>query len=151
MRKTLVRTAASALALALCGSSAAFGAAGGCHSYSGDFTAVTLSECPSFLCTRGTLTGDLAGTYDFVAVAIAPDGGLIGRSTITLENGAVIRGDDQSVINADGTFVTTVNVTGGTRQFRHAKGALVAAGLFTPAGSEGAYSGVICLGAKKDR
>ena len=149
MPSTFLRVAAAALALALCSDGAAFAAAGGCHSYSGDFTAVTLAECPSFLCTQGTLTGDLEGTYDFVATAIGPDGGLIGQSTITLANGTVIRGRDTSAVNPDGTFVTTVNIVGGTRQFRRASGALVAAGRFTPEGTEGVYSGVICLGAKK--
>jgi hypothetical protein len=150
MRSTLVRVAAAALAVAVSMDGAVYAAAGGCRSYSGDFTAVTPAECPSFLCTQGMLTGDLEGTYDFVATAIGPEGGLIGQSTITLANGAVIRGSDTSVVNPDGTFVTTVDVVGGTRQFRRANGALVAAGQFTPTGTEGVYSGVICLGAKKD-
>ena len=149
MRGTLTRAATAALFLAF-SADAAHPAAGGCRAFSGDFTAVTPAECPSFLCTHGTLTGDLAGTYDFVATAITPEGGLAGQSTITLENGAVIRGSDASVVNPDGTFVTTVNIVGGTRQYGHATGALVAAGEFTATGTEGVYSGVICLGATKD-
>ena len=122
-------------------------AAGGCHAVSGDFTAVSPPSCPSFLCTHGTLTGDLAGTYDFVAVGLTPDGAVAGRSTITLPNGAVIHGSDTSVLHPDGTFVTTVRIVGGTRQYAHATGALVAPGAFTAnGGTEGTYSGTICLG-----
>ena len=147
MRFTYV--SAAALALVLAHDSTATAAAGGCRTYSGEFTAATLSDCPTFLCTRGTLTGDLEGTYDFMATALGPDGGLIGQSTITLTNGAVIRGSDTSVVHPDGTFVTTVNIAGGTRQFQRATGALVAAGTFTATGTEGLYSGVICLGAER--
>jgi hypothetical protein len=138
---------AAAAAALLTGERLASAAAGGCHAYSGDFTAVTPAECPSFLCTHGTLSGDLSGIYDFVATGFTPTG-VTGQSTITLDTGAVISGSDTSVVNPDGTFVTTVSVVGGTRQFKHATGGLVAAGHFTPAGTEGIYSGVICLGAR---
>jgi hypothetical protein len=151
MRSTLLRAVLAAVLLCLGGGRVLHADAGGCHSYAGEFTAVTLAECPSFLCNHGTLTGDLEGTYDFVATAITPEGGLVGQSTITLATGAVIRGRDTSVVNPDGTFVTTVNVVGGTRQFRHATGGIVAAGHFTPNGTEGLYSGVVCLGAKKPK
>jgi len=150
MRRTLWWAALGMGALAWAGARAASAAEGGCHSYTGEFTAVTPAECPSFLCTQGTLTGDLAATYDFVATGFTPTG-ITGKSTITLDNGAVISGSDTSVVNPDGTFVTTVNVVGGTRQFAHATGALVAAGRFTPTGTEGIYSGVICLGVGSDR
>jgi hypothetical protein len=123
---------------------------GGCHSYEGDFTAVTPAECPSFLCTDGTLTGDLSGSYDFVATGVTPTGELAGASTITLETGAVIFGSDVSVLNPDGTFVTTVTIVGGTRQFEHATGTIVANGRFTATGTEGEYSAEICLGVGAD-
>jgi hypothetical protein len=114
---------------------------------SGAFTAVSPPDCPSFLCTHGRLTGDLSATYDFVASGVNPDGSLAGHSTITLDNGAVIRGNDTSVLNGDGTFVTTVQIAGGTRQYAHATGALVAPGAFTAdGGTAGPYSGTICLG-----
>ena len=72
---------------------------------------------------------------------------MAGHSTITLANGAVIRGNDTSVLHPDGTFVTTVQIAGGTRQYAHATGALVAPGRFTAnGGTEGTYSGTICLG-----
>ena len=117
----------------------------------GSFTAVSPPDCPSFLCTHGTLTGDLAGTYDFVATGVTPEGAVSGNSTITLDNGAVINGNDTSVLKTDGTFVTTVRIVGGTRQYAHATGALVAPGAFTAnGGTEGTYSGTICLGSAQD-
>jgi hypothetical protein len=117
---------------------------GGCHSYAGKFTAEAVL-CTTF-CTHGTLTGDIEGTYDFVATDFTPTG-LVGESTITLESGAVISGEDVSVLNPDGTFVTTVTIVGGTRQFEHATGTLVAEGVLTAAGTQGVYSAEICLGA----
>ena len=138
---------ASSLMLAFCPAVPARAAAGGCHAVSGAFTAVSPADCPSFLCTHGRLTGDLEATYDFVAVGVTPEGAVAGRSTITLDNGAVIRGSDTSVLNSDGTFVTTVRIVGGTRQYAHATGSLVAPGAFTSSGgTEGTYSGTICLG-----
>jgi hypothetical protein len=125
-------------------------AAGGCHSVSGAFTAVAPADCPSpiHICTHGRLDGDLSATYDFVAGGFTPEGALSGHSTITLDNGAVIRGNDTSVLGPDGSFVTTVRIVGGTRQYAHATGALVAPGHFlADGGTEGTYSGVICLGA----
>ncbi len=62
------------------------------------------------------------------AYGVAPSGDLLGHSTITRENGAGIHGNDQSHLNGDGTFVTTVNIVGGTRQFEHATGQIVAPG-----------------------
>lgn len=135
-------------AAALAGPAAA--AEGGCQKVEGDFTAVTVPpgpDCPSLLfCTVGELTGDLEGTYFFAVTGFTPTGALTAASTITLENGAVIQGSDTSVINADGTFTTTVNVVGGTRQYARATGQIVADGHFTATGTEGTYEGEICLG-----
>jgi hypothetical protein len=133
----------------------AWGAEGGCRAVSGDFVAVALqpftSECPSFFCTAGTLTGDLAGSYKFVAYGVTATGDLLGHSTITLRNGAVINGNDTSHLNGDGTFVTNVSFVGGTRQYAHVSGGLVAPGHFTATGgTEGTYSGVLCLGNEDD-
>ena len=130
-------------------SGTASGAAGGCHVATGGFVAVALQpftpDCPSFFCTAGTLTGDLAGSYKFVAYGTTPTGDLLGHSTITLNNGAVINGNDQSHLNGDGTFVTVVHFVGGTRQFKRVIGGLVAPGHFTATGTEGSYAGVYCL------
>jgi len=135
------------LAIGVCPAAPTRAAAGGCHAVSGDFTAVAPPDCPSFLCTHGRLTGDLSATYDFVATGLTPEGAVTGQSTITLDNGAVIHGSDTSVLNPDVTFVTTVRIVGGTRQYAHATGALVAPGAFTQnGGTVGTYSGTICLG-----
>ena len=143
----MTRACIAAIVVATAQGGSARAAAGGCHAVSGDFTAVSPPVCPSFLCTHGTLTGDLAATYDFVSVGLTPEGAVAGHSTITLANGAVIRGNDTSVLHPDGTFVTTVQIAGGTRQYAHATGALVAPGRFTAnGGTEGTYSGTICLG-----
>ena len=140
-------------ALALAGPAAA--AKGGCHDVEGEFTAVTIPpgpECASFaFCTSGQLTGDLAGPYFFTVTGFGPTGELLAASTITKTNGAVIQGSDVSVINPDGTFTTTLNVIGGTRQYAHATGQIVASGAFTPTGTAGTYSGTICLGVAKGK
>lgn len=124
-------------------------AAGGCHDVSGTFTAIAPPQCPSpvGICTHGRLSGDLSATYDFVATGVTAGGALTGHSTITLDNGAVIFGSDTSVLGSDGSFVTTVHIVGGTRQYAHATGMLVAPGRFLAnGGTEGTYSGTICLG-----
>jgi hypothetical protein len=146
----VVRSCALALAGLLAFAGPAGAAAGGCHSVSGDFVASTPPSCSSFFCTEGQLSGDLDGLYSFVAYGVAPNGDLLGHSTITLSNGAVITSDDQSHLfgpPAPGNqFVTTVNFSGGTRQFAHATGGLSAPGTFTATGTEGTYSGEYCLG-----
>ena len=125
-------------------------AAGGCHAVSGTFVASTPPICASFFCTEGQLSGDLSGTYSFVAYGVSPNGDLLGHSTITLTNGAVITSNDESQLfgpPAPGNhFVTTVGFTGGTRQFAHATGGLTAPGTFTSTGTAGTYSGEYCLG-----
>ena len=59
----------------------------------------------------------------------------------------MLRSDDHSAIAfASGTFVTTIDIVGGTRQYAHATGELVAPGHFTPQpGTAGTCSGTICL------
>lgn len=152
--KRRVVTYATALVLSLAFSAAAWAAPGGCHDVEGDFTAVTIPpgpDCSSFLfCTLGTLTGDLAGTYFFTVSGFGPGGELLAASTITLKTGAVIQGSDTSVLNPDGTFVTTVEIIGGTRQYADATGEIVASGHFTATGTEGTYAGTICLGEGED-
>ncbi len=68
-------------------------AGGGCHAVSGTFVAASPASCAGFFCTEGTLTGGLAGLYSFVGYAFAPDGGMLGHSTITRTNGAVLMSD----------------------------------------------------------
>lgn len=145
----IARAAAVTLAaLSLAGTAAA--ARDGCQEVEGAFTAVTLppgGPCPSpIFCTLGVLTGDLAGTYFFSVAGFGPGGELLAASTITLEHGAVIEGSDTGVLHPDGTFTTTVNVVGGTRQYAHSSGQIVADGAFTAEGTAGTYAGEICLG-----
>jgi hypothetical protein len=140
------------LALAWAGPASA--AAGGCHAVSGTFVAASPPTCAGIVCTQGLLSGDLAGIYSFVGYAFTPSGSLLGHSTITLDNGGVITSNDESVLFGPpipGTnFVTTVNFTGGTRQFAHATGGLVAPGTFTGTGTVGTYAGEFCLGTGGD-
>ena len=144
--KRLVGTILVALATA----GPASAAAGGCHAVSGTFVAASPPTCAGIICTQGLLSGDLAGIYSFVGYAFTPSGSVLGHSTITLDNGAMITSDDESVLFGPpipGTgFVTTVNFTGGTRQFAHATGGLVAPGVFTDSGTAGTYAGKYCLG-----
>lgn len=135
-------------ALVFAGPAAA--AVGGCHAVSGTFVASTPPTCASFFCTEGQLSGDLAGTYSFVAYDVTPNGDLLGHSTITLTNGAVITSNDESQLFGPpvpgNQFVTTVGFTGGTRQFAHVTGGLTAPGTFTTTGTVGTYAGEYCLG-----
>jgi len=151
--------ALAACTLSLGAAGGALAAAGGCHSFSGDFTAVAPAVCPSpvGICTHGTLTGGFPSTYDFVADTLVPTGNpgefaYTGHSTITTPQGAQIFGSDSGVLTMrpDGTapFVTTVHVVGGTRQYAHGAGQLVAPGVLNLAtgATVGTYSGTICLG-----
>jgi len=140
-------------ALAFAGPAAA--ASGGCQDVSGTFVASSPPTCAGIFCTVGQLSGGFDAVYSFVGYAFAPDGGLLGHSTITLSNGAVITSNDESVLFGPpfpGTqFVTTVNFSGGTREFAHATGGLVAPGTITTTGTVGTYSGTYCLGIGANR
>lgn len=137
-------------ALAFAGPAVA--AAGGCHAVSGTFVASTPLTCASFFCTEGQLSGDLNGVYSFVAYGFSPTtGNLLGHSTITLSNGAVVTSNDESQLFGPpipgNQFVTSVNFSGGTREFAHVSGSLSAPGTFTKTGTIGTYAGEYCLGA----
>jgi hypothetical protein len=54
MRTKLLRAVLAAAVLTLAGHRPATAAAGGCDSYTGEFTAVSPAECPSFLTDTGT-------------------------------------------------------------------------------------------------
>ena len=145
--------------LSLAAAGGALAAAGGCHSFAGDFTAVAPAVCasPVGICTHGTLTGGFPSTYDFVADTLVPTAipnvfTYTGHSTITTPQGALIFGSDSGVLTMrpDGTapFATTVHVVGGTRQYAHAAGVIVAPGILNLAtgATVGKYAGAICLG-----
>jgi len=135
-----------AVTVALVWSAAA--AAKECKPVSGTFEATTVA-CPAPFCTAGSLTGDLEATYAFAMTSATPDGPILnftGASTIIREHGgAELYGSDTGWINfANGTFQTTVNIVGGTKQYEGATGQLVATGNLTATGTVGTYTGEIC-------
>lgn len=150
MRRGFALAAAAVAALALAGTAAAKQ----CKPVAGTFSAVAVlpPECtsPVGFCTRGTLTGDLDAEYAFtqLTTAFVPPATLTftGASTITrTHGGAQLFGSDTGWIDlAAGTFETTVNITGGTKQYSGAAGQIVATGNLTPTGTEGTYTGTIC-------
>jgi hypothetical protein len=117
---------------------------------SGTFVATSPASCPGIFCTVGLLSGGLDGAiYSFVGYAVAPDGALLGHSTITLEDGSVITSNDESVLSGPPipgtTFVTTVNFATGTHEFSQVTGGLTAPGTITDTGTVGSYSGEYCF------
>lgn len=150
----IVRTTVLAAAAFFATAGAAFAAAGGCHSYAGDFTAVAPADCasPFGICTHGTLVGGFPSTYDFSVDTLDAFGNYTGHSMITTEQGALIFGHDSGTLvpHPDGTasFVTTVHVVGGTRQYAHATGEFVAPGVLdlVTGATIGTYTATICLG-----
>jgi hypothetical protein len=134
------------LATSLVWSAAA--AAKECKPVSGTFEA-TIVACPAPFCTAGSLTGGLTASYSFVMTSAVQEGPILnftGASTISQTlGGAELYGADTGWINfADGTFQTTVNIVGGTKQYDGASGQLVATGNLTPTGTAGTYTGEIC-------
>lgn len=160
----IVRTTVLAAAAFFATAGAALAAAGGCHTYSGDFTAVAPppDQCssPFGICTHGTLVGDFPSTYDFAVETLVPDPAnplhllYTGHSTITTTQGAVMHGSDSGFMDLNppyfttANFVTTVQIVGGTRQYAHATGQFVAPGVLDLATGDtvGTYSATICLG-----
>lgn len=126
----------------------------------GEFIATAESPClesPVLFCTRGTLTGDVAGSYDFVmtsqssAADPAHPTRLIfaGESLITTGQGRMFAADHGRMdVNATGPwpFETIVKIHGGDGAYEGAKGRLVATGSFDPeAGiTSGTYVGTLC-------
>lgn len=160
MRSTLIITAAAIVSLI--SPTVIRAAEGGCHTYDGPFTAVrpTICTSPVHICTHGTLTGDFPSTYDFTVdtlTAIGPNqAGYTGHDVITATNGAQLFGLDSGVLTFVGpgtaSFVTTVQIVGGTRQYAHATGSFVAPGVLDLAtgATSGSYSATICLGHSGD-
>lgn len=134
------------LATFLVWSSAA--AAKECKPVSGTFEATTVA-CAGPFCTAGSLTGGLRASYFFAMTSASQVGQILsftGASTITQTfGGAKLYGADTGWIDfANGTFETTVNILGGTKQYDGATGQLVASGNLTPTGTAGTYAGQIC-------
>jgi hypothetical protein len=134
------------LATSLVWSAAA--AAKECKPVSGTFEA-TIVACPAPFCTAGSLTGGLTASYSFVMTSATQEGPILnftGASTISQTFGdAELYSADTGWINfANGTFQTTVNIVGGTKQYEGAAGQLVATGNLTATGTAGTYTGEIC-------
>jgi hypothetical protein len=126
--------------LVLLNSSTAFAAAGGCHAISGSYVqSFVPCATPAIACVHAETTGDLAGISDTTITAFDPvTHTFSGGVRIVRDNGAVITATIEKV--RENNFGTET-FTGGTRQYAHATGTLVATG-----GSTGTYSGEICLG-----
>jgi len=144
---------ASAAALAAVLAAPVLSQARDCTDAAGAFSAEAPESCtsPIGICTHGKLTGGLRSTYDFVADTqddSGPVASLTGHSTITLAKGkSVLHGQDTSTVAHDnGAFTTTVKVAGGTRQYEHASGTVVAIGTFdfTTHATKGTYNAHIC-------
>jgi hypothetical protein len=129
----------------------------GCKQVSGPFHASPV-ECTAggVLCTHGELSGRLSATYDFAMHAPPqPDPNdptrlvFTGRSVIRTRGGARLFGTDRGLIQVQSmTFVTTVTITGGTRQYAGASGQIVASGTLDERGNTlGSYTGTICKAA----
>jgi hypothetical protein len=135
---------AAIAAIALVNSSAALAAAGGCHSISGGYVqAFVPCEVPALVCVDATLTGDLAGVSHTVITGFDPATQVVtGNVTTVRENGSIVTATLETI---RGSGVANEQITGGTRQFAHATGFIVATGTNT-----GIYSGQYCLGGDED-
>jgi hypothetical protein len=137
---------------------------GGCQEFSGEFTSTLVPppacQSPVLLCTHGVLTGDVEGTYDFVATEMEcradPDDPNMctyaGDSIVTTKTGSIIT-RDKGVIHissepAISPFVTIAESVSGTRRYRNAKSVFTATGElnFITGEAVGTYSLQICHG-----
>jgi hypothetical protein len=131
-----------------------------CTPLFGDFVAAAEPACLEsavLFCTRGTLTGDLDGAYDFVMTSQAPAPALAhptrlvftGESVITLADGRMFAQDTGRMDVSAGPwpFETIVNINGGEGAWEGARGQLVATGaLHLDEGvTKGTYEGYVCV------
>jgi hypothetical protein len=130
---------AAVAAIALVNSSAALGAAGGCHSFSGSYVQEFVPcAVPALACVDATLSGDLPGVSHTVITGFDPATRILtGDVTIVRKNGSIITATIETV---RGSGLATEQITGGTRQFSGAGGFVVATGTST-----GTYAGQYCL------
>jgi hypothetical protein len=121
-------------------------------------------ECtsPVGLCTRGTLSGALRGTYEFVAQSFIPSGApatpaitfYTGESAISTRRGAQLFGGDTGTIDLDptrsGAMSALLTFTGGTGYLTGATGQLHLAGNldFATGKTSGTYHGELCFAAR---
>jgi hypothetical protein len=158
MPLTYRRTVGLLLAVLLAVSSAHLRAAT-CTTTEGPFTAnlIPPPTCQSHIgiCTLGTLDGKFPETYSFVMDTLVPTTNedeftYTGHSLITrTHGGATLIGQDTGIMTfseSSGTFVTTVNITGGTKQFKNATGQYVATGQadFMTGEVTGSFTSTVC-------
>jgi hypothetical protein len=127
---------------------------GGCKTYSGPFTSVTVGAPPTG--TLGHLGGELDAKYEFTFTSMVPTADptvllYTGVSTITTSKG-IIYTDDIGILQFTGpttaTFITTAQITGGTLRYKNASGVFVAPGAldFITGQAVGTYTAEICHG-----
>jgi hypothetical protein len=123
-----------------------------CKPVVGSFEARVVSEgctSPVGLCTAGRVWGGIQGTYAFAMTALFPSGAVptilffTGDSTVTLKDGAEVKGKDTGSIDMDpsrGGFASLITFdTGATGQIR-------LRGKFDPVAgtTAGDYAGTLC-------
>lgn len=124
----------------------------------GHFSSVVDSEaCASIvgICTEGTLTGALKGTFSFTATSLTPSAdtettGVMfytGDIRLTTRDGVLLCKDAGAFdVNAPGAVSSVCSVTGGTGEFAGASGTIQFVGTFTFAdGGDGEYRAMITV------
>jgi hypothetical protein len=120
-----------------------------CRELKGEFAAREVKEnCPTSLCTRGTVTGGLDGTYTFHVVKAPVAAGapaaesvqfFVGESTLILKNGPTMTGIDTGTVDmGTGGFASLITWKDG--------GQIRLRGAFDPGKgmTTGDYQGTVC-------
>jgi hypothetical protein len=164
MMRTIMRAAVAVGLAALLMAAPGIAAAAECANVEGTFNLQevrdpALCSSPIGRCWQGSLSGDLAGTYDFIFTSLTAadpnDPNLFnytGTSVITLEQSSQPQLFTQDSgflrLNPLGPtpFQATATIVGGTRRYRHASGQLVlVGGLDELTGLViGTYTGQVC-------
>jgi hypothetical protein len=117
-------------------------------------TQVTGSACPSpiGLCTAGTLTGDLEGTFFYTAASLTvlPDGitgVFLGTLVITTHSGTITEQDLTTASLVTGALTDIDTIESGTNRWEGATGVINVQGSFNFATGVGAstYAGTVYL------
>ena len=136
-------------------------AASRCRAVRGFIDSELLSgpECtsPVGLCTRGTFTGDIRGTFVFTATSLTPSAdtpatGIVhytGDIVIQTRRGRIFikdAGAFNSLPDSTGDVGAVSTITGGTGRYAGSSGRIRIAGTFTPQdGGHSEYSGEVEL------
>jgi hypothetical protein len=117
-------------------------------------TQVTGAACPSpiGLCTQGTMTGGLAGTFFYTATSLTvlPDGitGVFDGTIVLTTPTGVVTEHDHTIANLQtGQLSDVITILSGTRKWEGATGVVFLQGSFNFATGVGAstYEGVVTL------